>query len=177
MGDGLPRTQYWDLQLLPSSLASQPHALWFLEASDGWTSNLVGWRRTTGPDWGHLSSGLDFSQWPGLLPPSWLPSHLMSTLLQLQSRDATLPLSPLGTKEEEREHQRCPWSSGGSIPVPTDGCGIHVVDLEWCQGYWCSGNWDKDFRLWGKPPKTKAGAREMSHAHLWSACIGSGEHL
>jgi hypothetical protein len=59
---------------------------------------------------------------------------------------------------------------GWSIPVPADGSGTHVVDPKGCQGYWCSGNWDKDFRLWGKPPKTKAGAREMSHAHLWSAC-------
>ena len=66
---------------------------------------------------------------------------------------------------------------GWAIPVPAGGSGTHVVDPEGCQGYWCSGNWDKDFRLWGKPPKTKAGAREMSHAHLWSACRGCGEHF
>ena len=66
---------------------------------------------------------------------------------------------------------------GWSIPVPAGGSGTHVVDPKGCQGYWCSGNWDKDLKLWGKRPKTKAGARERSHAHLWSAYIGSGEHL
>ena len=29
----------------------------------------------------------------------------------------------------------------------------------------------------GQPPKTKTGAQETSHTHLWSACMGSREHL
>ena len=107
----------------------------------------------------------------------WLPSHLMSTLMQLQSGDATLPLSPLGTKEEEREHQRCPRSSRVVNTSSSWWFWNSCCRPQGMSGYWCSGNWDKDLKLWGKRPKTKAGARERSHAHLWSACIGSGEHL